>query len=111
MVLSPDRRRFLFGHARSYGGDPEKLDAIALGILDRLIDQQDGEEVERCIARYGSPDMLRQPIWAGERGARLLALDQDAGFRERGVIALHRGLHHLQTGDLPESLRSLAYAL
>ena len=55
--------------------------------------------------------MLREPIWAGERGARLLALDQDAGFRERGVIALHRGLHHLQTGDLPESLRSLAYAL
>lgn len=111
MVLSPDRRRFLFGHARSYGGDPKKLDAIALGILDRLIDQQDGEEVERWIARYGSPEMLREPIWAGERGARLLALDQDAGFRERGVIALHRGLHHLQTGDLPESLRSLAYAL
>ena len=41
MSLSPDRRVFLFDHARAFGGDTEKLDAIALGILDELIDAQD----------------------------------------------------------------------
>ncbi|MCP4809138.1 MAG: hypothetical protein GY913_13015 [Proteobacteria bacterium] len=111
MVLSPDRRLFLFGHARAQGGDADKLDAIALGVLDELIDAQDGKEVQRWIARYGSPDLMREPIWSGERGARLLAVDAEAGFDERGVIALHRGLHHVETGDLPEALRSLAYAL
>lgn len=107
MAISDDRRLFLFDHARDFGGDPDKLDAIALGVLDELIDAQKGSEVERWIARQASPEV----VWAGERGARLLALDRESGFRERGPVALHRGLNHLETGDLAEALRSMAYAL
>ena len=107
MALSPDRRIFLFDHAREQVDAPEKLDAIALGVLDQLIDAQEGAQAERWIARYSA----KQTIWSGERGAALLALDDESGFSERGVVALHRGLYQLETGDMTESLRSLAYAL
>ena len=62
MVLSPDRRLFLFGHARAFGGDPALLDAIALGVLDRLIEAGDGPQVEAWIGRVG-------PAEAGSSGA------------------------------------------
>lgn len=107
MALSPDRRIFLFDHASEQVDAPEKLDAIALGVLDELIDTQEGAQAERWIARYST----KKTIWAGERGAALLALDDESGFSERGVIALHRGLYQLETGEMTESLRSLAYAL
>lgn len=113
MALSPDRRLFLFGHARSYGGDPQRLDQLALEILDRLIDQGEGAQAEDWIARVGSVEdpLARQIIWSGERGQRLLALDGEQGFGEGGVIALHRGVDHLERGELPQALRSLAFAL
>lgn len=107
LALSPDRRVFLFDHATAYGGDPAKLDRIALGVLDALIDAQDGADAQRWIARTQDP----QSVWSGARGAALLALDDEAGFSERGVVALHRGLYALETGDLEEALRSLAYAI
>lgn len=112
MVLSPERRLFLFDHARAFGGDPAALDQIALGIVDQLIDRGEGEEVGKWIARAVGDDAgSREVIWAGDRGQRLLALDGEAGFHERAVIALHRGVHHLEEGDLPNALRSMAYAL
>ena len=113
MALSPDRRLFLFGHARSYGGDPERLDQLALEILDRLIDQGEGAQAEDWIPRVGSVEdpLAQRVIWSGERGQRLLALDGEQGFGEGGVIALHRGVDHLERGELPQALRSLAFAL
>jgi hypothetical protein len=113
MALSPDRRLFLFGHARSYGGDPASLERIALGVIDELIMQGEGEDVERWIAHraVGDDPAAHEVIWGGERGARLLALERDTGFRERSVIALNRGVDELERGDLPSALRSLAYAL
>lgn len=113
MAVAPDRRLFLFEHARAYGGDPAALDAIALGIIDQLIARGEGEDVERWISHRGvadDPD-ANAVIWGGERGARLLALERDTGFRERAVIALHRGVHELARGDRDSALRSLAYAL
>lgn len=89
--------------------DPRSaLDRIALGIVDRSIARGEGSEVERWIGRIG-PDPSQ--IWSGERGQRLLALDRGSGFRERGVIALRRGVDALEHGDLPNALRSFAFAL
>jgi len=113
MSLSPERRRFLFDHALAFTGDQEALDGVALGIVDALILEGDGAEVEKWVARVGSArdPSSRAPIWSGDRGQGLLALDRESGFRERGVIALHRGVSHLETGELPEALRAMAYAL
>jgi hypothetical protein len=113
MALSPERRLFLFDHARSYGVDPAALDAIALGVIDALIADHDGEQVGAWVARVGDPedpaDQAR--VWAGERGLGLLGLDRASGFRERGPIALHRGVDQLQRGDLGAALQSLSAAL
>lgn len=113
MTLSPDRRLFIFDHARNYDGDPDALDAIALGIIDALIAAGDGAEVARWIAHR---DVLTDTaghaaIWSGARGQAILALDRDSGFTERSVIALHRGVDHLERGELPEALRSMSYAM
>jgi len=109
MALSPDRRLFLFDHAVRRAGSLEALDETQLSIIDALIEAQQGGEVTRWIARR--EDISDPAIWSGSRGAALLALDRDSGFTERAVIALHRGVDHLQRGELPESLRSFAYAL
>jgi uncharacterized protein (UPF0254 family) len=113
MSLSADRRLFLFEHAERAGGDPQALRRISLAVIDRLIDERRGEEVESWIAHRVSADdsAARELIWEGARGQRLLSLGGDTGFRERSVIALHRGVHLLESGDLPGALRSMAYAL
>jgi hypothetical protein len=114
MALEAERRRFVFDHARGYTGDPAPFDAHAEAIIDRLVADRDGAEVERWLARRAPDPTDRQAVASivhGARGEALLALDDDSGFRERGVIALHRGVHQLQTGDLAASLRSLALAL
>lgn len=105
--LSPQRQMFLFDQARAWTEESEAFDRIALGILDHLIASDQGEAVNDWIARISTPER----VWSGERGERLLAMDVESGFRERGPIALHRGVDHLSHGDLPEALRSFAYAL
>jgi len=110
MAVSPNRRLFLYDHAKSWGHDGEALDAVAVGVIDQLIEEGRGADVEKWIARRTDGSSL-EVIWGGSRGKRLMALDGETGFRERAVIALHRGVNHLERGDLPGSLRSLAYAL
>jgi hypothetical protein len=110
MALSAERRLFLFDHARRFGGDTAALDAIALGVIDALIARGEGEQVHLWIPRVSGGE-APDTIWGGDRGQRLLALDREMGFQERSVIALHRGVHALQQGDLPGALRLLAYAL
>jgi hypothetical protein len=113
MAVGPERRLFLFHHAREYGGDRAKLDRIALGVIDRLIAQRDGTELTKWVAnRVDEGDLqAMELLWGGERGERLLGLDTTTGFQERAVVALHRGVAHLGRGELPDALRSLAYAL
>jgi hypothetical protein len=65
MALSPDRRLFLFHHARKFNGDSPELDAIALGIIDRLIDEKKGEEVEDWIGHRGGGAEMQEAIWSG----------------------------------------------
>lgn len=113
MALSHERRLFLFDQALAHDGDPDALAQIAAGILDRLIADGAGDQVEAWIARSVAPDdpTTRAVVWGGPRGQRLLALDPASGFDDRAVIALHRGVHHLERGELPDALRSVAYAL
>lgn len=113
MALSPERRLFLFDHARNYGGDPAKLEGIALGIIDHLITTNQGREVALWIAHRAPVEDTEggRPVWDGVRGERLLNLDDESGFNERSVIALHRGVDQLEAGDLEGALRSMAFSL
>jgi len=108
MALSPDRRLFLFDHARDFSDEPAALDALALGILDTLVAAGDGAEAERWIPRHAGDPVA---IWGGLRGQRLLALDPTSGFDERAVISLHRGVAHLAAGDRSAALQALSYAM
>ncbi len=111
MALSHDRRLFLFHHARLQGGDVERLDAIALGVIDALIATGEGDQVTLWIAQRTELTGNTSALWNGERGQRLLALDGVSGFRERAVVALHRGVEQLERGALPDAMRSFAFAL
>ena len=114
MALSPDRRLFLFDSARAQddaadAAIQDAMNVLAIGIVDELITAGDGAEVERWLARVAED--RRTEVWQGDRGQRLLGLDRTAGFRERSVIALHRGVDNLERGDVPAALRALAFAL
>lgn len=110
MALSADRRVFLFDQARAFTHQDQALDAVALQLVDRLIEQRQGDEVSRWIARTG-PSIDRVQLWSGERGEQLLSLDSDTGFTERSVIGLHRGISALERGDLDTAMQSLAVAI
>ncbi len=111
LAIEPQRRAFLFAQADAFGEQPASLDALALEVLDALIAAGDGAGVSDWIALRSVASDDQAVIWSGERGERLLSLDRDSGFTERGVIALHRGVAHLEQGDLPAALRSFAYAI
>jgi hypothetical protein len=112
MALAPDRRLFLFTQARAYDGRPADFDQLGLAIVDQLIADGEGETVEVWIGQLAAGDAAdtRRAVWSGSRGQALLALDGDAGFRERSVIALHRGIDQLERGELMDALRSIAFA-
>jgi hypothetical protein len=112
LTLNQERRLFLFDHARHLSTDPAALDRLIIAIIDALGERRSGSEVEQWIALLDAsvPEARRALFW-GDRGARLLALDRQSGFRERSPIALHRGVAFLEAGDLQESMRSFAFAL
>lgn len=110
LTLSPDRRQYLFAHAAEIG-EPDRVTATALALVDRLADARRGAEVEALVAHLGADPPARRAIWHGDRGARLLSLDPDTGFGERAPIALHRGVDALAAGRLPDALTLFARAL
>ncbi|MFL5320119.1 MAG: hypothetical protein ACJ790_10730 [Myxococcaceae bacterium] len=113
LTLSRQRRLSLFSLARQQSDNPEALKTLTLGVIDELIQRRAGDEVEAWIgfldAEQSSP--VKAELTTGDRGERLLELDPTTGFRERAVIALHRGIAFLQAGELQASLKSFAYAL
>ncbi len=113
MALSPERRRVLFTYAARLAPDSPALQPLILGIVDHLVDARQGSEVQSWVALLGEggDGASRRLVWQGERGRRLLALDRASGFRERSVVALHRGVDLLAAGELPAALRSFAHAL
>lgn len=113
MALSPERRQILFAHAAHMLPDAPAVPYLATHIIDRLAEQGRGAELQSFVAYLtarGDAES-RDLVWGGERGRRLMGLERKTGFRERGVIALHRGVALLSEGRLPESLRSMALAL
>ena len=113
MALSSERRQFLFGHAAHLAEDTTATRPLALAITDRLIESQQGRELQSWIAHVSASGEAeaRRLVWHGERGRRLLSLDRETGFRERSVIAVHRGVDALSGGQLPEAIRAFAHAL
>ncbi|MFY0523578.1 hypothetical protein ACN28I_10480 [Archangium gephyra] len=113
MALNRERRLFLFARAQPLSKDPVALQKLMFGIIDELILRKDGKELEAWIGFVGASDSteLRGALTSGERGKRLLELDESTGFRERSVVALHRGVGFLEAGELQESLRSFAYTM
>ncbi|MGA9520687.1 MAG: hypothetical protein WBV82_04435 [Myxococcaceae bacterium] len=113
LALNRDRRLFLFARAQPLSKDPDALQKLMLGIIDELLRRKDGKELEAWIGFVGASDSieLRSALTSGDRGKRLLELDESSGFRERAIVALHRGVGFLETGELKESLRSFAYAM
>lgn len=110
LTLSPDRRQYLFAHAAERG-DAARVVPLTLALVDRLAEARRGAEVAGLIAWLGDDPAARRAAWHGDRGARLLALDPETGFRERAPIALHRGVDALAQGQLPDALTSFAQAL
>lgn len=112
MALSPDRRLYLFAAARAAAERPDTFYGVGLAILDQLVADGDGAGIEAWIGMLAAGDdpAKRRAVWDGPRGRALLALGDEAGFRERATIALHRGIDQLSRGELPDALRSLAFA-
>lgn len=112
MSLGRSRRLFLFDQARHLSKDEDALDRLVLGLLDDRIEHKAGTELEMWIGTYGAGRPERRAvIVSGDRGARLLELDRESGFRERSVIALHRGVDFLEHGKMDDALRSFAFAM
>ena len=111
LTLSQERRLALFARARKFAKSAESRDALALQLIDALIERKAGAEVEAWISLFEAEPARRTMLVDGERGKRLLELDPSTGFRERGPIALARGMLLLERGERREALRSFAAAL
>jgi hypothetical protein len=113
LTLEPERRLFLFARARPLATDPVALRALVLAVVDRLVAQGQGAQAAAWVSFLEAREApaVRQALTAGARGERLLALEPATGFRERAVVALHRGVAFLEAGQQTEALRSFAWAL
>lgn len=113
LTLSPSRRLFLFAQAKPLSPTPEATRALALGIMDKLAARGAGDELESWVGNLELTASLsdRAAVTGGERGKQLLALEPSTGFKERAVIALHRGVLALESGQQLEALRAFGFAM
>lgn len=126
--LSRDRRLALFAQAGDARGDSARIrtdyEHTLLQNIDALIVKKDGRELNSWLgfagvaAREGAdgepeggdPKLLAL-LTEGKRGERLLSLELNTRFRERGAIALRRGTAFLERGETLDAMRSFARAL
>ena len=136
LSLREDRRNSLFADADAGLAGvvvDDVRDALVIDIADALLDRQDGAGVARWMGFAGAPqtpqtqtdddvsaghagiasrtERLKERLFGGARGERLLGLDVTTGFQERSAIALHRGVVAVKAGDTLGALRSFAFAL
>ncbi len=112
LTLNPQRRLFLFAKAKPFSADVKSTDPLMLGLIDAMIEKKEGSELEKWLGNFDAKDGLRKrTLVLGDRGKRLLELAPETGFRERAVVAMHRGVGFLEAGQLQEALRSFAYAM
>ena len=110
--LARDRRLALFGQVQQIPHDQQREHALILSVIDELGAAKQGAELASWIGLLAAPDLaLTRSVIDGDRGQMLLGLDSTTGFRERAVIALHRGVVFLERGARDEALRSFAFAL
>lgn len=111
--LNRARRLFLFAQARRLAADPKAVERLVFSIVDAMIERGAGEELEQWIGflEAGGDPRLRLALVSGERGTRILQLAPESGYRERAVVALHRGVAFLEAGARDDALRSFAFAL
>lgn len=113
LTLSRQRRLSLFAQARPLARDEGALERLELALIDALLERRAGDELAAWIGFLDARESpsRRAALTAGERGKRLLELEPSTGFRERALIALHRGVAFLEAGQRQEALRSFAYAM
>jgi len=128
LSLSEQRRLALFADADAGLKSDETRLRVVLMMVDALLEgsaMPAGRELESWLGfastttrverdtrvQRDTRAALIERVTSGRRGERLLALEPSTGFRERSVIALHRGVQFLRTGDTLEALRSFAFAL
>ncbi|MCG5055998.1 MAG: hypothetical protein KA712_23840 [Myxococcales bacterium] len=111
LTLERERRVFLFSLARAYAPDDAAAERVALAVIDALVVRGLGAEVQQWVGATGTSPRFRDALTQGERGLRLLTLDNASGFRERSAVALHRAVAFLEAGQLKDALRAFAYAL
>lgn len=112
LALSRPRRLALFAQVRRHVGTTLQHQRVALDVIDALVDLRAGEELEAWVGFFGATDTEgRAVIAGGERGARLLELAPQTGFRERAAIALQRGVLALEGGATHDALRAFAMAM
>lgn len=112
--LPDDRRAGLFLDARETLRAAGVEEAIALGVLDGLVERRAGVEVQRWLGvvdRLPDAAATRTRLMTGDVGTRLMSLSVAEGFREHGVVALHRGVERVQAGESLAALRLFADAL
>jgi len=126
--LSRDRRLALFAQAADARGDAPAIHAdyrrTLLQNVDALIEKKDGRELTAWLGfagvasregadgePEGADSELLAALTEGERGERLLSLELETGFRERGAVALRRGTAFLERGETLDAMRSFARAL
>ncbi len=113
LTMSRQRRQFLYSQARPFAANAAVVEPLVLDVTDALIARGEGAEVSAWIAalELGPSPSDRAIITAGDRGKRLLELEPESGFKDRSVIALHRGVGFLEAGSRQEALRSFAFAM
>jgi hypothetical protein len=113
LTLSQPRRQYLFAQAKPLANGSEIVDALVLRLIDRLAARGAGAELESWVGTLdvGASTARRSLVTSGDRGKALLALEPSTGFKERAVIALHRGVAALEAGQQLEALRGFGFAL
>lgn len=89
---------------------PRQIELLT-AFLDEAIASGTGSDATIWIGELNRPDVPRSLIFADARGRRLLLLGEANGFRERGPIALHRGLESLRANAIADTIRTLSLAV
>jgi hypothetical protein len=110
LSLTRERRLFLYAQARPYAKSTEAVEPLLLAIIDALIAKADGDELNDWIGYLDTKD-AKAVLTHGDRGKALLQLQPESGFKERAVVALHRGVAELEAGERLEALRSFSFAM
>lgn len=114
MSLTPRRRISLFRDLDKAAFDAADRDALLLRIVDALLDQQLGGELQKWLGFVDADERkarIERLLFDHARGEKFLSLPQNSGFQEQAVVALQRGIYQIQRGEKIKALRSFAFSI